>query len=97
MQSTRRSFFQQLAQPLLNLRNLRHWAETEEDTPETMVAIETNYLRQLIAAIAGKDPAQARTTVARLMELPPEAIEAMRQTPVGEISVIPIPLPKRAE
>jgi hypothetical protein len=29
------------------------------------------------------------------MELPPEAIEAMRETPVGEIAIIPIPLPDR--
>lgn len=91
--ATHNRVIQQLAQPLLNLRNLRSWAEAEETTLETMVAVETNYIHQLIKAIASRDPAQARTILIRLMELPPEAIEAMRQTPVGEISVIPIPLP----
>ena len=49
----------QLARPLLNLRNLRTWAEAEENTPETIIALEINYVRQLIDAIASGDPAQA--------------------------------------
>ena len=91
--ATHNQVFVQLARPLLNLRNLRTWADAEEDTPETIVAVETAYTQQLVDAIASRDPAQARTAVARLAKLPPEAIQAMRQTPVGEISVIPIPLP----
>ncbi len=90
--ATHNQVVQQLAQPLMNLRNLRTWADTEEDTPETYIALESSYVRRLVTAIAERDPAQARTAVTHLMELPPEAIEAMRQTPVGEISVIPIPL-----
>jgi GntR family transcriptional repressor for pyruvate dehydrogenase complex len=93
--ATHNQVFLQLARPLLNLRNLRIWAEAEDSTPELITAVELSYIRQLIAAIAGRDPAQARATVARLVELPPEAIEAMRQTPVGQISVIPIPLPRQ--
>jgi DNA-binding FadR family transcriptional regulator len=88
---------QQLAQPLLSLRNLRTWADVEGDSPETIITLETNFIRQLIAAIAGRDPAQARAVVKRMMELPPEAIAAMRQTPVGEITIIPVPLPKLRE
>lgn len=93
--ATHNRVFQQLAQPLLSLRNLRTWAEAEEDTPESVVETETSYIHQLIGAIVSRDPAQARKKVAHLMELPPEAIEAMRQTPVGEITIIPIPLPKQ--
>ncbi len=95
--ATHNQVFIQLAQPLLNLRNLRNWAEDEGSTPEMAIEQETYYTRQLIGAIAGRDPAQARATVARLMTmtLPPEAIEAMRQTPVGEIAIIPIPMPKK--
>jgi GntR family transcriptional repressor for pyruvate dehydrogenase complex len=93
--ATHNQVFVQLARPLLNLRNLRTWADVEESTPETLVAEETAYTQQLIDAIASRDPAQARAIVARLVELPPEAVQAMRQTPVGEISVIPIPLPKQ--
>lgn len=92
---THNQVFRQLARPLLNLRNLRTWAESEESTPDIVIAVETEFIRQLIDAVASRDPAQARATVARLVELPPEAIQAMRQTQVGEISVIPIPLSKR--
>jgi DNA-binding FadR family transcriptional regulator len=92
--ATHNQVFIQLAQPLLNLRNLRNWAEAEEITPEIAIEQESSYIHQLIDAIAGRDPTHARTTVARLMELPPEAVKAMRQTPVGEISTIPIPLPR---
>jgi len=93
--ATHNQVFHQLAGPLLNLRNLRTWAETEENTPDTIIAVETDFIRQMIDAIASRDPTQARFTVAYLMELPPGAIQAMRQTPVGEIAVIPIPLPTR--
>jgi GntR family transcriptional repressor for pyruvate dehydrogenase complex len=88
---------QQLAQPLLQLRNLRNWADSEEISldSEEIVAVETRYIRRLIEAIAGRNPVTARKIISRLMELPPEAIEAMRQTPVGEITIIPIPLPRQ--
>jgi DNA-binding FadR family transcriptional regulator len=95
--ATHNRVIQQLAQPLLNLRNLRTWADVEGDPPETIIAVETNFMRQLMAAIAGRDPAQARTVVKRMMELPPEAMAAMQQTPVGEITIIPVPLPKQRE
>ena len=91
--ATHNRVVQQLAQPLLNLRNLRSWAEDEEASPDTILAVETAFLQQLLDAMASRDPARARAVVVRLMELPPEAIEAMRHTPVGEMSVIPIPLP----
>jgi DNA-binding FadR family transcriptional regulator len=85
---------QQLARPLLNLRSLRTWAEAEGDSPQTMAAVEASYLRRLVAAIAGRDPDRARQTVARLVALPAEAVEAMRRTPVGEMPTIPVPLPR---
>ncbi len=93
--ATHNQVFQQLARPLLNLRSLRNWAEAEETTPEEIIAVETSYVRQLVDAMASRDPDQARATVTHLVELPPEAIEAMRQTPVGEIAIIPIPLTRQ--
>ena len=84
--------FQQLARPLLRLRSLRTWAVVEGENREVYVEVEMSYMRQLIAAIVSRDPAHARQSVARLMELPPEAIKAMRQTQVGEIVEIPIPM-----
>jgi DNA-binding FadR family transcriptional regulator len=95
--ATHNRLVQQLARPLLQLRNLRHWADSEEiyPNPEEAVAVEAGYIRRVIEAIAGRNPATARQIISRLMELPPEAVEAMQQTPVGEITAIPIPLPRR--
>jgi DNA-binding FadR family transcriptional regulator len=90
--ATHNRVFQQLARPLLRLRNLRTWAEGEGESREKYVEVEMSYMRQLITAIVSRDPAHARQSVARLMELPPEAIQAMRQTQVGEIAEIPIPM-----
>lgn len=88
--ATHNQLFQQLAQPLLKLRNLRTWRDDEADTPETWTQAEAHYFQQLLEALASRDPAQARTTVTGLMQLPSEAIEVMRQTPVGEIPDIPL-------
>jgi len=95
--ATHNRLIQQLAQPLLQLRYLRNWSDSEDipSGPEEIVAVESRYIRRLIEAIAGRNPVKARKIISHLMALPPEAIEAMRETPVGEITVIPIPLPDR--
>jgi DNA-binding FadR family transcriptional regulator len=85
---------QQLAQPLLKLRNLRNWADSDEETVEAIIEVETRYIRELVDTVVSRNPAQARVRVVKLMALPPEAVEAMQKTPIGEISVIPIPLSK---
>ena len=89
--ATHNHVFQQLAQPLFNLRSLRDWAESEASTPDFFVALESHHIQGLVDAIASREPAKARQIVKGLLELPPEAIEAMRQTPVGDITVIPVP------
>jgi GntR family transcriptional repressor for pyruvate dehydrogenase complex len=89
--ATHNHVFRQLARPLYHLRSLRDWAETEADSPENVVVLEKNYILGLVEAIDSRDPAKARQTTLRLMKLPKEAMEAMRQTPVGEITVIPVP------
>lgn len=95
--ATHNRLVEQLARPLLRLRYLRRWADPEEKRPDPqeIVAVEGRYIRRLIQAIAGGEPAAARKIVSRLLALPPAAIEAMQQTPVGEITIIPIPLPRR--
>lgn len=84
-----------LAQPLTRLRNLRQWGPEDEPTTENVasaVALEATYFDTVISAIDSRDPDQARATVTELMGLPSEAVEAMRQTPVGEIPQIPLAL-----
>ena len=89
--------FQQLAQPLLNLRNLRTWQDDENDTPESLMELEMIHFNGLIDAIATRDPDLARKQVRQLMDLPPVAIEAMKQTPVGEQPKIPFTLSELKE
>jgi len=91
--ATHNQVVQQLARPLLNLHNLRAWADAEGDTLDSAVAAESRVMYQLVDAIAGRDPGEARGIVKRLFELPHEAVDAMRKTPVGEIPSIPIPRP----
>jgi GntR family transcriptional repressor for pyruvate dehydrogenase complex len=82
--------FQQLAEPLLKLRNLRLWQDDPEDTPESLTEMETLFFNTLVDVIASRDPRLAREQAQRLMKLPPVAIETMKQTPVGEQPKIPI-------
>jgi GntR family transcriptional repressor for pyruvate dehydrogenase complex len=91
--TTHNRVIEQLARPLLPLRNLRHWADDAGSSPDQMIAVETAYIRRLFGLITGGDPTLARTTTTQMMALPPEAIAAMQQTPVGEVVDIPIPLP----
>jgi len=86
--------FEQLAQPLLNLRNLRTWQNDENDTPDSLTEIEVSYLNDLVDVIASRDPDLARKQVRLMMGLPPVAVETMKQTPVGEQPQIPFTLSK---
>ncbi len=88
--ATHNRVFQQLALPLIRLRNLRHWRDSKDDTLEELIQREADALNVVLAALKSRDPGQARATVAALMQLPPEAVTAMQQTPVGEIPQISI-------
>jgi DNA-binding FadR family transcriptional regulator len=90
--ATHNQLWSLLAQPLARLRNLRQWGPPDEPTPENVasaVAQEATYFQEVIGAIANRDPDHAERVVTELMGLPPQAIEAMQQTPVGEIPQIP--------
>lgn len=87
---------QVLAQPLMRLRNLRNWRDEETDTPEIWIAREAETFNTLVEALNGRDAARARTIAAKISDLPEAAIQAMRDTPVGEIPQIPVGLPTEA-
>lgn len=93
--STHNQVFAQLARPLLRLRNLRTWQDNPEHTLETTIALELEFYRRVIDAIATRNPTFAAEETTRLMQLPPEAIDAMQETPVGEIPQIPLPIPAK--
>ena len=84
---------QELAGPLLRLHGMRMWADDAGATPVRAAAAEARWVRSLTKAVAGRDAAAASSAVALLMRLPPQAVAAMKRTPVGEMSVMPIPLP----
>jgi GntR family transcriptional repressor for pyruvate dehydrogenase complex len=87
--ATHNAVWQLLAGPILHLRSTRDW-ETENMTIEELIASETRFLETLVAAVSSGDPQLARKTTAELMQLPAEAIVAMRKTPVGEIPHIQV-------
>jgi len=91
-EATHNGVFQQLARPLLKLRSLRTWQDSPTESPESAIQRESVYLNLMSDAIASRDAAYARNAIAQLMQLPDEAIEAMRQTPVGERAHIPLSL-----
>ena len=92
--ATHNAVLQLLAIPLLELHSTRNWDadEDEELSYEEAIAIERAFLDQMIAAIASRNPNDARDTVRALMQLPQEAEQAMRETAVGETPTIPLSL-----
>ncbi|MBG7609307.1 MAG: FadR family transcriptional regulator [Anaerolineae bacterium] len=90
--STHNHVFQQLARPLINLRNLRNWESDEGETTDNAVEIEMMYINGLVDAISSRDAKFARKRVQQLMSLPYEAIDAMKKTPIGEQPQIPLSL-----
>jgi GntR family transcriptional repressor for pyruvate dehydrogenase complex len=88
--ATHNQLLRQLAIPLLKLRNVRSWLEDEGLTLEAFIEGENAYLDTLVGAIAARDAEAARASVASLMQLPSEAIQAMKETPIGEVPAIPL-------
>jgi DNA-binding FadR family transcriptional regulator len=89
-EATHNKLFVQLAEPLMSLRNLRHWEDSPEDTPELLARVEMLHYLYLVEAIETREPAQAREMAQSLLRLPQEAVEAMMATPVGERPEIPM-------
>lgn len=81
--ATHNKVLQILANPLLQLRNLREWQMGHASVE--FVENETAYFQTILDAIESRDPTQALDITTRVMQLPKVAIEAMKRTPVGEI------------
>lgn len=81
--ATHNAVWQLLAGPVLQLRSNRFW-EIEGMTAQTLIAREAGFLDTLVDTISSRDPVLVRSTVQNLMQLPPEAIDSMRSTPIGE-------------
>ncbi len=86
--ATHNHVWQLLARPLLNLHSVRNWETLPDSDPDLGYQMDKRYLTALLDAIATRDPAHVRQTVAEMMQLPPHAEQAMRATAVGETPTI---------
>ncbi|MCA9986998.1 MAG: FadR family transcriptional regulator [Anaerolineales bacterium] len=92
-QATHNKVFMLLARPLLNLANFRDWQRADQielaAAVEDTIARETAYFQRLLRALESDDPQVARAIGQTLLILPPEAVQAMQATPIGERVTIP--------
>lgn len=80
-----------LAPALRSIRSIRYWKD-DPTGPDADVAVERASVMGVVDAIASGDPTRARAEAARWFALPEVAIEAMRNTAVGDTVAIPIGL-----
>lgn len=92
--ATHNALWTLLAEPLLALRMPRSW-ESGAMTADEFIAHERRVLEEALAPVLARDPDAARAAVASSVQLPPEAVAAMRATPIGEVARIPVGLPGR--
>lgn len=90
--ATGNAVLKRLGPALLSLRNVREWEGPDDLSPEEIAETEGDYFGQILDAIETRDEGTVRETVRRVMQLPPEAVQVMRTTPVGEAASIPIDL-----
>lgn len=88
-EATHNKLWQLLAGPILQLRSIRHW-DDESIELETLIAIEKRHVDMITDAVLGQDPLKAQEIMSKLMVLPPEAVAAMRETPVGKAPQITV-------
>jgi DNA-binding FadR family transcriptional regulator len=93
--TTHNQLMMQLARPLLRLRNYRTWDIDDQITPEDFIKFEQGYFNLLLSAVKSRDPEEARQIARQTLNLPSEAIEAMKNTPVGEVPVIRMKIDKQ--
>lgn len=78
-----------LGPPLQSLRSLRSW-EVSSMSLEEAVSLEGEGFRAVADAIRRRDTAAARQAITGWFDVPDEAVEAMRATPIGEVVSIPV-------
>ena len=81
-----------LATPIQKLRSARSWEISSMSLEET-VELEASGFRNLVSALRAHAPSRAREAVSEWFALPEVAVEATKNTPVGETVSIPLPLP----
>jgi len=99
--ATHNKVMHQFAEPLRSLRKLRRWdlSHVEDDMDQdTFQQLDRVFLREVLSCLRSGDPNRAYSKLAPFASLPPEAVAAMRKTPIGESPRIvirsPLPVPE---
>lgn len=85
--ATHNEVVRQIGAQLVALRRPRDWVGLSE---REGLDLDRAFLDELLSILETRDPERARERVAQLMKLPPEAIAAMKQTPIGDVPRIDI-------
>jgi GntR family transcriptional repressor for pyruvate dehydrogenase complex len=72
----------QIGAQLAGLRRPRNWIGISE---RDGLDLDRAFLDELLSILEARDPESARARVAQLMKLPPEAVAAMKRTPIGDV------------
>ena len=80
-----------LSSPFQAVQSIREW-ESGTASANELISVESGALHRAVEAIEARNPSNARTVVAEFFELPAEAVQAMQETPVGEVPHIPTDL-----
>jgi len=85
--ATHNEVVRQIGAQLTALRRPRNWVGLNE---REGLAMDRAFLNELLAILETRDPQNARQRIEALMQLPPEAIEVMKKTPIGDIPRIDV-------
>ncbi len=86
--ATHNEVIRQIGAQLTALRRPREWAGVSARSGYEM---DRAFLEQLLSILETRDPEAVRVRIQELMKLPAEAIDAMKQTPIGDVARIDLP------
>jgi len=100
-EATHNRVLQHVAQPLRALPRLREWDLSQVSDhlePADIQDVDRRFLETLVECLRSRDPSRAATALAAfdgIVQLPEEAIDALKRTPVGEVARIVLTSVKR--
>lgn len=92
--ATHNEVVRQIGAQLAALRRHRDWVGL---TTRDSLDLDRAFLDELLSILEARDPDTARRRIEELMKLPPEAVDAMKRTPIGDVPRIDIGLAGSAE
>ena len=92
--ATHNEVVRQIGEQLASLRRHRDWVGI---SAQDSLEMDRAFLDELISILETRDPTRAKERVERLMGLPPQAVDAMKRTPIGDIPRIDLDLPTSGE